>query len=108
MVHQAGPELCVSNWILVVQNDYGLWLGSQIGLDTEYSMDGSTTLCPSFLHPQSDHCRANDPARDRSKNVRIRNAASASMILASVVLVIATSNRKSRMIPAIAESAAAN
>ena len=43
-------------------------------------------------------------ARDRSKNVRIRNVASASMILASVVLVIATWGfARVAWIPAITE-----
>lgn len=43
-------------------------------------------------------------ARDRSKNVRVRNVASASMIVASIVLVIATWGfARVAWIPAIAE-----
>lgn len=108
MLHQAWAwrlyALAIGSWLY--RMDYGLWLLLTDWVGHTEQFDGWFDNVMSFFFyiPNLIIVELMIRARDRSKNVRIRNAASASMILASVVLVIATWGfARVAWIPAIAE-----
>jgi hypothetical protein len=108
MIHQAWAwrlyALAIGSWLY--RMDYGLWLllTDWVGHTQEFDGWFDNFMSFFFYVPNLIIVELMIRARDKSKNVRIRNAASASMIVASIVLVVATWGfARVAWIPAITE-----